>query len=112
MSRRAEMRDRRRYPRVIVALESTLKTAGTVLQGRALDLSPYGVKVTFGQTVKLLPGTNIRLQLILPDQGPPLSLTASVVRSDHDGIALDFVDPEKQEFQRLKTFVDSVRDQG
>ena len=63
-----------------------MKTAARVWPGKTLNLSPYGVKVTFEQPVKLLPETKIRLQLVLPDQGPPLSLTASVVRSDDDGI--------------------------
>ena len=105
-------RDRRRYPRVAVALESTVKTAGTVWQGKTLNLSPFGVKVSFDSAVHLLSGTKIRLQLILPEHGPPLSLTASVVRSDHDGIALNFIEPEEQDFQRLKAFVDALQAQG
>ena len=105
-------RDRRRYARVVVALESTVKTAGTVWRGKTVNLSPYGVKITFGQAVKLLPETIIRVQLVLPDQEPPLSLTARVIRSHHDGIAMDFVDPDQQDFQRLKALVDSLRAQG
>lgn len=105
-------RNRRRYPRVVVALESTVKTAGTVWQGKTLNLSPYGVKVSFESAVHLLPGTRIRLQLVFPEHGPPLSLTASVVRSDHDGLALNFIDPAERDFQRLKAFVDALQAQG
>ena len=89
-----------------------MKTAGMVWPGRTLNLSPYGVKVAFDEALRFLPETNIRLQLALPDHGSPLALTASVVRLDDDGIALNFVDPEENTFRRLKAFVDSLLTQG
>lgn len=88
------------------------KPARRVWHGKMVDLSPYGVKVTFREMVQLVPETKVRLQLVLPDQGPPLSLTASVVRVDQNCMALNFVDPEEQHFERLKAFVDALRVQG
>lgn len=101
-------RDRRRYPRIIVTLDVTLEAGGSQWQGKTLDLSPYGVKVTSPATPLKLPrGSRVQLQLTLPDSAPPLSLTASLVRTDPDGLALNFVNIGSGSLARLKEFVDS-----
>lgn len=103
-------RDRRRYPRVVVALDITVEAAGSSWQGKTVDLSPYGVKVASPVTSPtLLRGSRVQLQLTLPDSVPPLLLTANLVRTDSDGIALSFVNVSAQHFARLKEFVDSTR---
>jgi hypothetical protein len=102
-------RDRRRYPRVGVTLDVTVAAPGSHWQGKTVDLSPYGVKVTSpAPSVKLPPGSSVRLQLALPDGDSPLSLTATVVRTALDGVALNFVNLEAQHFERLKNLVDAL----
>jgi hypothetical protein len=102
-------RDRRRYPRVGVGLDITVDAAGGQWQAKTVDLSPHGVKIAMPATSSgLRPGTKVQLQLAVSDQKPALSLTASVVRSDPDGIALDFINPGALCFARLKEFVDSL----
>ncbi|MBI4590786.1 MAG: PilZ domain-containing protein [Candidatus Rokubacteria bacterium] len=105
-------RDRRRYPRVGVALDITIEAGDDHWRGKTVDLSPHGVKVALPpHSVKLSRGTNIRLGLPLPDGAPPLSLTTTVVRTDRDGIGLNFVDHDDHQFQRLKAVVDSFLEQ-
>lgn len=102
-------RDRRRYPRVGVALDISVEAAGRQWDAKTVDLSPYGVKVALpAHGIKLPPGTTIQLRLILPDGDAPLALTARVVRTDRDGIALCFEHLEPGYFERLKAAVDSL----
>jgi hypothetical protein len=103
-------RDRRRYPRVGVALDISVEAAGRRWDVKTVDLSPYGVKVAVPPNggIKLPAGTTIQLRLVLPDEAPPLALTARVVRTDRDGIALCFEHLEAGYFERIKTVVDSL----
>ena len=102
-------RDRRRYPRVGVTLGVIVDGAGALWQGKTVDLSPYGVKITLPpSSVNLPPGTSVQLRLALADPEPPLSLTASVIRTDRDGVALNFVELGSEHFERLKKLVDSL----
>ncbi|MBI2154503.1 MAG: PilZ domain-containing protein [Candidatus Rokubacteria bacterium] len=102
-------RDRRRYPRVGVALDISVEAASRRWDAKTVDLSPYGVKVALpANGIKLPPGTTIQLRLILPDGDAPLALTARVVRADRDGIALCFEHLEPVYFERLKAAVDSL----
>ncbi len=102
-------RDRRRYPRVGVALDTSVEALGIQWQAKTVDLSPYGVKVGVPATwLNLPPGTRADLRLALPDGESPMALTAHVVRTDPDGVALNFVDLEAQRFARLKGLVDSL----
>ena len=102
-------RDRRRYPRVGVTLDVIVDGAGAHWQGKTVDLSPYGVKITLPpSSVKLPPGASVQLRLALPDPHPPLSLTASVIRTDRDGVGLNFVELGSEHFEHLKNLVDSL----
>lgn len=88
-------------------MDVTVAAAGSQWQGKTVDLSPYGVKVTSpAPSVKLPPGSSVRLQIALPDGDPPLSLTATVIRTARDGVALNFADIGAGEFERLKNVVD------
>jgi hypothetical protein len=101
-------KDRRRYLRVGLELEVSLEASGIRWQGKTLDLSPYGVKVALPpHPVTLPPGTSVELRLALSGGDSPLSLTASVVRMDPDGIALNFLNQGALPFARLKDLVDS-----
>lgn len=101
--------NRRRYPRLHKSLDLTIQAAGNRWEGKTNGLSLFGVKVTPpAHPVQLARGDQVHLRLPLPDQGPPLSLTASVVRTDPDGLALSFLDLEDEQAQRLQDFVDSL----
>ncbi len=102
--------DRRRYRRVGVALDISVEGAGRRWEAKTVNLSPYGAKIALPPSaVKLPPETTIPVRLAVPDGGPPLSLRASVVRTDRDGIALCFIDLAAAHFERLKALVDSLR---
>lgn len=102
-------KDRRRYPRVGVELEVSLDLSGIRWQGKTVDLSPYGVRVTLPPNpVTLPPGTRVELRLAFPGGDSPLLLTASVVRVDPNGVALNFLDQGALAFSRLKGLVDSL----
>ena len=99
--------DRRCHPRACQALDVTLDASGQHWPGRTLNLSPYGAEVAVsGTSVPFPPGLNIGLRLTLPDGY--LFLTAVVVRTDPDGVALNFDSLEAAQFQRLKELVDSL----
>lgn len=99
--------DRRCYPRACRALDVTLDAAGRQRRGKTVNLSPFGAKVALsGNSVPLAPRTNIGVRLTLPDG--ELSVTAMVVRTDPDGVALNFGSLEARQFQRLKDLVDSL----
>ena len=98
--------DQRRYPRARIGLDVAVEAAGCQWQGKAIDLSPYGVKVTSPTpSVHVAPSMRVGLQLAPPDEGLPLSLLGTVVRVDSDGIALNFDPLADCEFQRLKNLV-------
>lgn len=98
--------DRRRYPRVGVALDASVEAAGIQWRRKTVDLSPYGVKVAM--PVKLRPEMSVAVRLPLPDGRSPLSLAGRVVRTDPDGIAISFVGLQALAFARLKEFVDGL----
>ncbi len=101
--------DRRRYPRVGVELEFTLEASGIRWEGKTVDLSPYGVKVALpANWGRLRTGTPVELGLALPDGGSPLTLTGRIVRTDGEGLALNFDHQRALPFARLKDFVDSL----
>jgi hypothetical protein len=92
-----------------VNLDVQVEALGDQWSGKTLDLSPYGVRVAAqGSVGTLPPGARARVRLMLGDQEAPLSLPARVVRADPDGVALDFDGPEERQFQRLKSFVDTL----
>jgi hypothetical protein len=100
-------RDRRRYHRVGVALNVTVEAAGGQWSGKTADLSPYGVKVRVPtNAARVTRGAMLRLRIALADGDAPLLLAASVVRTDRDGLALNFANLEDHHFERLKAFVD------
>lgn len=103
------VKDRRRYPRASIGLDVTLEAAGQLWEGKTIDLSPYGVKVTSLPTAIILPpGERVQVRFPSLAQEPPLSIDASVVRTDPDGLALRFDDLEDKQFQRLKHLVGTV----
>src|SRR3990172_6138000 len=73
-------RDRRRYPRVWVALRVQVQAGDHRWTGTTVDVGPYGIKLTGpASDVALPPGSGAQVQVVLPDGQPPISLTASIV---------------------------------
>ena len=104
--------DRRRYPRATVGLDVTLEAGSSQWHAKTLNLSPYGVKVaSVAQSQPLRPGSSVQLRIPLLDQDAPLSFPASVVRTDPDGVALQFESPGDSEFRQIKALVDSLLQQ-
>lgn len=71
--------------------------------GAALDVSPFGLKVSAGGTME--DGALATLGFTLPDGHGSLTVSAVVVRLDRDGYAFHFVDLGGEDFQRLTNFV-------
>ncbi len=92
-----------------MALDVSVEALGGQWQVTTVDLSPHGVKVALpANSIMLPPGTCAELRLALPDGDSPLVFPATVVRTDPDGIALNFAKVEDQHFQRLKDLVNSL----
>jgi hypothetical protein len=81
---------------------------GSCWQGKTAGLSPHGVKVLLPtESICLPPDTRVQLRVLLPDQ-TLVSLTARVVRTEPDGLALEFVTLDEQQLRQLKEFVASA----
>lgn len=103
--------DRRRYPRISVALGISVEALGRQWRGRTIDLSPYGVKIAWpAEGIEFPPGTTAGLRLSLPDGEAPLAFRGRVSRTDADGVAFNFVNPGARDFARLKDLIDSLLD--
>ena len=79
--------------------------AARSVAGRAVDLSPFGLKVRSAADVE--PGGTARLSFTPPDGEPLISVLSLLVRRDPDGQAFTFVNLTNPDFLRLKKFVDS-----
>ena len=92
-----------------MALDISIDALGIHRQGKTVDLSPLGTKVAVPAypIEQLWPGTRAELRLALP-AGESLALTATVVRTEPDGIALKFGNSESGVFTRLKDLVDAL----
>lgn len=92
-----------------MALDVHVEGPSTRWMGKTVDLSPYGVKVALPPNLATVaPGTRLQLALDIADGSPLLSLAASVVRTDRDGIGLNFINLDKLAFERIKNLVDSL----
>ena len=100
---------RPKYPRLGVALDVTVEAGGTQWRGRMINLSPDAVKIRWpGEPAQLKPGTDVRLRFALPDREFPFWLAASVAQTSPQSTVLWFVDPDDQQFRRLKDLLDSL----
>jgi PilZ domain len=83
--------DLRQHPRVKVSWPVTVEVGSARFEGRTIDVSPMGAKVSLEQAVPV--GTPARLQLRPPNDAP-LEVDAIVWRTDQDGPAFFFLDVE------------------
>jgi hypothetical protein len=92
-----------------VALDAFVEVLGIHWQAKTVDVSPYGAKVALPTyPVELSRGLMAELRLALADGDPPLAIRARVVRTDPDGIVLNFVNLGGVSFARLKDLADSL----
>lgn len=96
----AEPRERRRAPRVPVAVPVRVtEDNGEEWEMPSVDLSPFGMKVRSGGGVHT--GAAATLTFTPPDGGSPIQVQSLRVREDHDGDAFCFVNLTGTEFRRL-----------
>ena len=100
---------RRRYARVAVTLPVAIVpllgdegAEGRRVETRTCDVSADGLLVE-----ELLPTSEPRLRIVLqvPDNGPPISCYAHIVRRVRGGTALRFASIAAEDRQRLQQFV-------
>ena len=96
----------RRFPRVEATFPVRVQEAsGSPWEGKATDLSPFGVKV---RGASIAPPAIVRLELSLSPTDPAFSILAVAVRSDPDGTAFAFVNLTKPDFLRLRQEVETL----
>lgn len=93
--------ERRRAARLPVTLPLRVTAEqGAVATGAVIDVSATGLSARLDR--QLLPGSAVRLSIVLPDGGPALDALALVVRSDGEAMAAFwFLDLTPVEVERL-----------
>ncbi len=81
------MNDRRRDPRRIVSWPSSIVTDETILVGRTVDVSEYGLCVVTAPTTALKAGHAYRIELV-GSSGAAISTVAEVRHISAQGIGL------------------------
>ena len=103
-------RDRRRYPRVGVALDISIEAAGRRWDAKTVDLSPYGVKVALpASAIRPSEGTSIKLLLSAPPSAETLSMKGMVWRREPKSMVLIFVELGREQLERLKDLVEFLQ---
>jgi PilZ domain len=80
--------DLRQHPRVKISWPVTVEVRNARFEGRTIDVSSMGAKVSLEQPVTV--GTPARL-LLRPPNDAPLEVDAIVWRTDQDGPAFFFL---------------------
>jgi hypothetical protein len=79
--------DRRQHPRTRVSWPVLIHAGATRYLSRSLDLSAFGARVRTTANLKI--GTSVRLEIV-PPEGSPLRVGATVWRLTPDGLAFLF----------------------
>lgn len=96
----------RRFPRVAATFPVRVQEAsGPPWEGKATDLSPFGVKV---RGASIAPPAIVQLEFSLSPTDPAFSVLAVAVRSDPDGTAFAFVNLAKPDFLRLRQRIETL----
>ena len=82
-----------------------VEPSGKVWIGEGHDLSPFGAMIRDGH-VRL--HTLVRLEVDLPDGGPPVAIKALAMRSEPDGVAFAFVDLARAQYHLVRQAVDGL----
>ncbi len=103
------MEERRKHPRATVSWNVTVwqvsadDMSGREWEGESVDVSPGGLKVTFGGALD--PGTMVTLIFAPPDGGPMISALSAVVRKDAQGHSFAFASLSDADLVRLRRIV-------
>lgn len=107
------LKDRRRAPRADAQLDVYLDAeAPRYWEGKykAIDLSTSGVKVAWLATAGQPPwGTGVQLRLAGLDGHPPIWVKGIVWRREPESTAFLFVELKREQFERLKSLVESLQ---
>lgn len=103
------LRDARRYPRAQAEWDVTVETPGSrSKKGKLMGLNPFGAKLRLRSRQPGPPeGTTIQLRFAPSHGEPPLTTKGLVWRTDSDGQAIVFINLSTNDFQRLRTLVNS-----
>ena len=82
-----QQQDRRQYPRTRVSWPILIHAGAIRYLSRSLDISAFGAKVRTQAKLKI--GTPVQLEVV-PPEGPPLRVGATVWRFTSDGLAFLF----------------------
>jgi hypothetical protein len=82
-----QQQNRRQYPRIRVSWPVVVHAGASRYLSSALDICPSGAKIRTDARLKI--GTSVQL-VVVPSEGPPLSVGAMVWRVDTDGLAFLF----------------------
>ena len=82
-----QQQDRRQYPRTRVSWPVLIHAGANRYLSRSLDLSAFGAKVRTQAKLKI--GSSVQLEVV-PPEGPPLRVGATVWRFTSDGLAFLF----------------------
>jgi len=97
---------RRRAQRVDVELPVQIEGHDFVTEGRTVDLSAVGGRVTADE--RLIPGATVAVKLSPKDGHGPMSIRAVVWEVDSRGAVLVFANLRVTDFVRLRSYVDSL----
>ena len=82
-----QQQNRRQYPRIRVSWPIVVHAGASRYLSSVLDICPSGAKIRADARLKI--GTSVQL-VVVPPEGPPLSVGAMVWRVDTDGLAFLF----------------------
>jgi hypothetical protein len=100
-----EKRQHRRFPVQFRSSFSSVNIVGG--EGVLADLSVRGCRIESRLAVK--PGTELHLEIHLPNEPAPLGITVATVRwSRGETFGVEFTDMKDQEWKRLGNFIKSV----
>jgi hypothetical protein len=98
--------DRRKHPRIAIDLWADEHHGSATYYQHVADLSLGGVFIP--GTISHPAGTEVRLELQLPDGAPPASVRCVVVGADSEttGMRLSFLDLDEDTRARIGRFLD------
>lgn len=100
--------ERRHAARASIACPArVLAYDGSRWEGVTVDVSLGGVKLQCAAPIR--DGTAVKVALELDEAGRPMEVFAVLMRRDHDGQALAFVNPSGAALERIGRLIDSTR---
>jgi hypothetical protein len=100
--------EKRQHPRFPVQFKSSFSSVNVVGgEGTLADLSVRGCRIECGIAVK--PGTELQLNIQLPDEPSPLGIAVAIVRWSRAGaFGIEFMDMTDEQWKRLGRFMKTL----